>query len=265
MANLEPPTSEVAEVLTKGGRGCPLCYLWSRDESSILERTRARAGSDKAMMERVLGTSGFCNRHTHTLREDVLSSDDDFSYAPFARTVLGKLEEDLGRVLVSLKERPAGKEVKGEEPLAETIAQLEKSIGGTAVCPVCAELLESDKGRVAGLLQLLESKELAETYTKSEALCMPHFVSVIQTLARASVQDAERTWGLLVRTQLASFEATDHLLNERMKKYSWDYRNEGITPEEAGAQKRAMLAIAGAEGLYCRPRKTSLRPARVWY
>ena len=142
------------------------------------------------------------------------------------------------------------------------VKQLEQTISGDDMCPVCAELLESDRARISSLLQMLVSKDFAELYSKSRAMCMPHFVSAMQLVPKSALKNLEEVWSLLVKTELASLESVDHLLNERMKKYSWDFRHEGMSPDEANAQKIAMLAIAGVEGLYCRPRKTSLRPAR---
>jgi hypothetical protein len=171
---------------------------------------------------------------------------------------LKKFEENLVPLLTSLKSarRPGG------EPFSGVIRHLGETISGEAMCPVCEELLESDKARIASLLQMLESKDFAEVYSKSRAMCMPHFVSAMQLVPRTSQKNVESVWSLLVKTELSSLEWVDHLLNERMKKYSWDFRNEGMSPDEANAQKIAMLAIAGVEGLYCRQRKTSLRPAR---
>jgi uncharacterized protein DUF6062 len=210
--------------------------------------------------ENVLAASGFCNRHTHAIHEASSTQDGDDARGCLtcARIVLKKFEENLATLLTSVK----GATATSGEPLASAIRQLEETISGDAMCPVCVELLESDKARIASLLQMLESKDFAEIYTKSRAMCMPHFVSAMQLAPMSTQKGIEGVWSLLMRTELSSLEWVDHLLNERMKKYSWDHRNESMSPDEADAQKIAMLAIAGVEGLYCRPRKTSLRPAR---
>lgn len=217
---------------------------------------------------RIVNASGFCNRHTYGIHKASMTpnADDVHGCSACARTVVKKFEENLNSLLANL-EAPSGRAQAGggseRDPLASTIAQLERAISGDAVCPICEQLLESDKERVARLLQILEGKDLAEPYSKSDGLCMPHFVSAMQLLPKFPLKNPEGAWSLLVRTELARLESVDHLLNERMKKYSWDFRNEGISPEEANSQKTAMLVISGVEGLYCRPRKTSLRPARV--
>ena len=223
--------------------------------------------ADPKLKERLVTASGFCNRHTHAIHKATTPANVQVGLGcpECALTVLKKFEDNLVPLLASLRSGKAqaepGKEVE-EDPLTATISTLEKTISGGAVCPVCEKLLESDKARITSLLQMLGSKDFAELYTKSDALCMPHFVTAMQLLAGSSAKGIDGTWALLVKTELARLASVDNLLNERMKKYSWDFKDEGITPEEAGAQKTGMLAIVGVEGLFGRQRKTSLRPAK---
>jgi len=261
-------TSEISDAYSKGTRGCPFCALWTREESSLTEGIRRDdLSADPKLKERLLVSSGFCDRHTHAIHKATTSANVEVGLGcpECAKTVLNKFEETLEPLLASLQsgygQMKAGSE-KEEDLLTSTISALERSIRGGAICPVCEKLLESDKARVASLLQLLENHDFAETYAKSDAMCMPHFVTAMQMLAGSSSKGQEAAWKLLAKTELARLASVDNLLNERMKKYSWDYRDEGITPEEAGAQKTGMAVLVGAEGLYGRQRKTSLRPAK---
>jgi hypothetical protein len=261
MANVTTLSTEISDAFNKEGHGCALCSVWLDEEASLTEKIRKDGDPiDRGLVERVLAASGFCNRHTHAVHKVGPSANADGAPGCFAhaRIVIKKFEEDLARVTTDFK----GAKGAGEEPITTAITQLEGSISGDEVCPVCAELLQSDKARLESLLQMLESKDFAELYSKSRALCMPHFVSAMQLVPKSPLKSLEAVWSQLMKTQLASLASVDHLLNERMKKYSWDFRHEGMSPDEANAQKIAMLAIAGVEGLYCRPRKTSLRPAR---
>jgi hypothetical protein len=269
MANVTTLTTEISDALSKGKQGCVLCSLWLDEEESLTEKIEREAASmNSELRGRLVNASGFCNRHTHAIHKASLTpnADDVHGCSACARTVVKKFQEDLTPLLASL-EAAGGRAQPGgapeRDPLASTIAQLERTISGVAMCPICEQLLESDKERIAGLLQVLEGKDLPELYSKSDALCMPHFVTAMELLPRSPLKNSEGVWSLLVRTELTRLETVDHLLNERMKKYSWDFRNEGISPEEANSQKTAMLVISGVEGLYCRPRKTSLRPARA--
>ena len=256
MANVATLSAEIWDAFSKGRQTCALCSLWLDEEASLTEKIR-RAGDST---ERVLAASGFCNRHTQGIHQATSTQDGDDARGCLtcARVVLKKFEENMVPLLSSVK---GARGTRGE-PLAVAISQLEETISGDAMCPVCVELLESDNARIASLLQMLESKDFAEVYSKSRAMCMPHFVSAMQLVPASTQKSLEGVWSLLMRTELSSLEWVDHLLNERMKKYSWDFRNESMSSEEANAQEIAMFAISGVEGLYCRPRKTSLRPAR---
>jgi hypothetical protein len=261
MANVTTLSTGISDAFNKGRHECALCSLWLGQEASLTEKIRKDGDSmDKDLAERVLAASGFCNRHTHAVHGVSTSANAGDAPGCFecARIVIKKLEEDLALLTTEFKSAKGA----GREPFAAVIRQLEQTISGDEICPICAELLESDMARIASLLQMLESKDFAELYNKSRALCMPHFVSAMQLVPKSPLKNLEGVWSLLLKTELASLESVDHLLNERMKKYSWDFRHEGLSPDEADAQKIAMLAIAGVDGLYCRPRKTSLRPAR---
>jgi len=179
-------------------------------EASLTEKIRREGDStDSDLTERVLAASGFCNRHTHAIHNasSTQSAENARGCLSCARIVLKKFEENLVPILTSLKSarRPGG------EPFSGVIGHLGETISGEAMCPVCEEMLESDKARIASLLQMLESRDFAEVYSKSRAMCMPHFVSAMQLVPRTSQKNVESVWGLLVRTELSSLEWVDHL------------------------------------------------------
>jgi len=213
---------------------------------------------------KIIASSGFCNRHSHVIHKGGpnAKAEENFGDSATAQIVLKKLEDDLTALLTSLKGAKGRSEPGSGGSLSEIVGKLEKTINGESICPVCEKLLRSDKERIASLLQMLESKGTADLYEKSDALCLPHFVSTMRLLPASPLKNAEGVWSLLVKSELVRLGSVNNVLEERMKKYSWDFRNEGITPEEANSQKTGMLLITGVEGLYCRPRKTSLRPAR---
>ncbi|HYR04260.1 MAG TPA: hypothetical protein VEO75_02640, partial [Nitrososphaerales archaeon] len=173
------------------------------EEASLTEKIRREGDStDSDLAERVLAASGFCNRHTHAVHHasSTQNAEDARDCLRCARIVLKKFEENLVPLLTSLKSarRPGG------EPFSGVIRRLGETISGEAMCPVCEELLESDKARIASLLQMLESGDFAEVYNKSRAMCVPHFVSAMQLLPRTSQKNVESVWSLLVRTELSS-------------------------------------------------------------
>jgi len=268
MADVTTSSTEISDAFREPSQGCPLCSLWAREEASVTEDLKREGERENGeSMKRILKASGFCNRHTHAVHKTGSTADGDngLGCPACARAVVRKFADGLAPILTNLqtaKGRPEPGRGKGEEALAASIRELERIISGDAMCPVCQGLLESDMGRIATLLRMLDGKEFAELYGKSGAMCMPHFVSAMKQILGAPLKDVAGVWNLLMRTEITNLESIDRLLNQRMKKYSWDYRNEGLSQDEANAQRTAMLTIAGVEGLYCRPRKTSLRPAK---
>jgi len=247
-------TSQIAEAFAEGNHGCVLCSLWAKEEERVVAKIRKEgAPANSPLREKIVASTGFCNRHTH-----VILKDDEFGGSASAQLVLKKVEESLEGLLSEVK----GAKGFGSEQLSGILGKLEKTLYGDSICPICEGLLKSDRDRLASLLQMLETKEMAERYAKSDAMCMPHLVSAMKLLTSSQTKDRERVWNILVKAELARLESVDKILNDRMQKYSWDFRDQGVTPEEAGAQRAGNMVISGVEGLYTRNRKTSLRPAK---
>jgi hypothetical protein len=247
-------TDELSQAFSEGSHGCALCSLWAKEEEMVVAKIRKEgAPANSPLREKIIASTGFCNRHTH-----VILKEDEFGGSASAQLVLKKVEDSLESLLSEVK----GSKGLGGEQLAGILGKLEKTLYGDSICPVCETLLKSDRDRLASLLQMLDTKEMAERYGKSDAMCMPHLVSAMKLLTTSAAKDRERVWNILVKAELARLESVDKILNDRMQKYSWDFRDQGVTPEEAGAQRAGNMLISGVEGLYTRNRKTSLRPAK---
>jgi Family of unknown function (DUF6062) len=257
MASVADLSNDISDAMGEGKRGCTLCSLWSRDEDSTvasIAKDGARANTE--LREKIVASTGFCNRHTYVIQRAGTKGGESFGGSASAQLVLKKIEEDLSALLADVKGGASGEE------MGSVVGKLERSLYGQSVCPVCERLLKADKERISSLLRMLEAKEFADRYEKSDALCFPHFVSVIKLLPSSGLKRPEAVWSVLVRAELARMGAVDKVLNSRMEKYSWDHQSEGVTQEETDAQNAGKLLIVGVEGLYCRPRKTSLRPAK---
>lgn len=257
MAEVANLSNEISEAMREGTGECTLCSLWSRDEdSTVAAIAKDGARADSELREKIVASTGFCNRHTYVIQRAGSRGDESFGGSASAQLVLKKMEGDLTALLADVKGKA------GREDVGSVIGKLERSLYGQSICPVCERLLKADRERLYSLLKMLEVKDFADRYERSDALCFPHFVSVIRLLSSSGLKSPEAVWSVLVRAELARMGSVDKVLNERMEKYSWDHQSEGMTKEQANAQNAGKLLIVGVEGLYCRPRKTSLRPAR---
>jgi hypothetical protein len=249
--------------------GCPLCFLWTNTESSYIEHVESNEmGMDPDFRVKILASAGFCNRHMHLLFEAAFSghTENGLGYAMFMRDVVNQLEGRMTRMQSAL--RAAGHIMESAKfitrgtawrrQVGRVIDELEDSIQGSSICPICDMLLDFDARTVSTFLEMLEDKDFADLFEASNGICLPHFVSSMELLPQKTAK-SKAVGNLLFVVEIRLSRKIKDLLDGRIRKYAWDHRDEVLSPEEAGSQRAALLTIAGAEGLYCRPRKASLR------
>jgi hypothetical protein len=192
-------------------------------------------------------------------------TEDGLGYALYARDVISSLEktiEDARSKLRGQTKRTRGSNFISSGRMSrknaeEMSAAVSGAVRGSVICPVCSRLVGLDRRNVATLLEMLgDDPDFARVFAGSKGVCTPHFAFAMEMLPGIKVR-TEQTAQLLVDIELKSLKAIGRLLDERMRKYRWDFRAEKITQEEVHSQEEAMNAIAGVEGLHCKTRKTS--------
>jgi len=214
----------------------------------------------------VVRAIGFCSRHMHVLFEVAFSgrTENGLGFAVYVRDAVVELERlvrDLhpspGSGVRNSPRRafiPAGLSSRGTGRGASE--KFSGAVAGSAGCPICSLLLEADSRRMWTFLEMLEDDtDFAKLYRKSGGLCALHFTVAVDSLA-SSGTGSQPTRVLIIDVELQKLGEIRHLLDERIRKYAWEYKDENIAPEEATSQMRAMHFIAGVEGLYCKTRKT---------
>jgi hypothetical protein len=257
-------TIPILDALRKHENGCPLCHLWKKDEAEFMEQVEANEASmDPSFRRRVVRSSGFCNRHTHELFRLAFSGKvlDGLGYAMYEDDVIGAFAESLKDIQSKLRRDGEGKTRPSKAAIDSVSSELERRVTGGDACPICEKLLDSDKTRVGVFLQMLGDEGFVAVLAGSGWLCLPHLASALD-LARARPNDHGPTVDLLIRVELDCLRKVDGHLKERIRKYSWDARNETLSAEQVGAQETGMRLIAGVDGLYCRTRKVPHRLAR---
>jgi hypothetical protein len=67
MINKNLLTANILDSLERA-EACPLCYLWVKNESNHMEYLLTNeAVGDSQVINKIVKTKGFCNRHTHLL------------------------------------------------------------------------------------------------------------------------------------------------------------------------------------------------------
>jgi hypothetical protein len=245
-------------------RLCPLCLLWSKDETSYLQQVESNEmTADSRFRNEVVSSRGFCNRHMHMLFEVAFSgkAENGLGYARYVKDVIAELENTMQEIRSSLKATPArgrgliprgGRTRRDNEGISRALIS---AIRGVSICPVCSFLLESDARRMGTFLEMLsDDPEFAEQFGSSWGICVPHLSAVTQEPSGKWNASGEVA-NLLIDAELKNLRKVHRHLEERIRKYAWDFREEKITPEEGGSQTQALQLIAGCEGLYCKTRK----------
>lgn len=259
-------TIEVLEAFEKSD-GCPLCSLWAASERSLVERAEANEVTmDPDFRSKVVASSGFCNRHMHLLFEVSFSghTENGLAYALYSNDVVAGLERSLRSIYADnhITHPPTSDGFLAKRPTSrdqakQVSSKVSAALRGSASCPICEILVESEQRVIRTFLSMLADDEFAGLYSKSAGICFPHFASSLGLLTREK-KESESVVPLLYRKQLMTLASVRNLLEGRIRKYSWEHRDEVISPEEADAQRAALGMIAGTEGLYCRDRKVTL-------
>ncbi len=242
-----------------------------KDESSYIEYVQtSEVTVNLEFREELVSATGFCNRHMYLLYRYAFSGrgENGLGYATYAKDVISKLEKKLDSVRTDLRvaiRRTRRKNIfaRGKAwtaAIQASVVELEKTVRGSSICPLCDMLLGADQRTISTFLGMLEDQGFASLFAKSNGICLPHYVSAMESLLD-SRSKSEAVAGQLMQVELENLRRIDHLLGERMRKYSWDFRDEKITEDESSSQEMALTVISGAEGLYSRSRKVGLHSA----
>ncbi len=248
------------------GDFCPLCLIWSKDELEYLTYVESNEmTSSGGFRKEVAEAMGFCNRHMHLLYDVAFSSqaEDGLGYATYVRDVIVEFERVIRVIDSSINSErrrgvgrsfiPTGRASRGMVGASEAVR---RAIAGATICPICSHLLDSDRRTVRVLLGMLDDDaDFAATFGRSAGVCAVHLAAIIDSMGR-SRPEKDATVSLIMKVELESLGRMHNLLDERIRKYSWEFRNDRVSPDEANSQKFAMNFIGGIEGLHCKTRKT---------
>jgi hypothetical protein len=234
------------------GAGCPICRCLVADARHYLERLLYELVTDPGTRRQLRASWGFCNWHASLLRE---TPDPAFGSAI--------LSEDLLRLVMERFERrsspgPGGRGIpgwlarlgwRGREPIVVRLYRRRRT------CPGCRQLALSEAGYVRTMIQFIDDPELDRAYWRSQGLCVPHALGVLEAGAggagalRVLSRTLEKWAGL--RRDLQGFVAKHDHRNRRP-----------FTEAEADAHLRALETLTGAAGLFGRDRRDAPEPER---
>jgi hypothetical protein len=235
MTSPPAPYHDLLERLA--GEGCPICGLVTRAVQRHLVAYATEGVNDLDVRARLRASRGYCHRHAHQFWEEV-----------HHQLGVAMIYQD---VIINLIRALQAADPTAATPLQRFMASLgapraraaadAAALAPQATCPACEAQADAERRAVSLLLRHLLDDQVAAAYGASTGLCLPHFSRVLAQARR----DEQIT--LLVRTQLAAWQALHDALGEYIRLQDYRFRQEPRGAEQT-APRRAIGAIAGEKG-----------------
>ena len=222
--------------------GCPVCRLGKEAASRAIDAFLWEHVTDPVSRQPIIDAYGFCGEHTRLLVALEMSS---------SGPVLGVniIYEHLGRLtsLELAKVNPASIGLTGSiRALAERLglkSSPRRLLDQRASCPACQGVAAADANHLAALFEVLDQPEkgLREIYREGDGLCLAHLRAGLYGPGGRHPGAAQ--W--LIDETRARLDGQSARMQEYIRKYNWEYRDEKVTPEEAAAWRQMLTFFTG--------------------
>jgi hypothetical protein len=221
-----------------GKPGCPICRCLLEDGRRHLDALLYEHVTDVEARRRLRAAWGLCNWHTWML--PTLGS---------GMTGAAILHEDLVRVgarrLDTLRDRRqsrVGRWLRRWPVGSARPRPVERHVR-RARCPVCVAGRQGEARYLEAVVEFLGDRELADAYTRSTGLCLPHVVRAIEEGAEG---DGLRR---LLDETLPKWHDVGRRLDGFVRKH--EHRNtQPMSAAESSACTTAFEIVAGAAGVF---------------
>jgi len=214
---------------------------------------------DPEFRNRVILSKGFCNHHAHLLYKTTQTAWglDGGAYALYMESVFGSILEELEsrpieilNALSSMREDGYIAKIRARRDLFRRLRRTLRLVAQKRQpCPACESLLSSDRTHLHTLVEMLSDEDFRKEYNSSKGLCLPHFISTVQSLSTSKLKNSTDIYHALLQVEKERLRSVEYCLSEFLRKERWDARNE---PKgfEADANRMALEFLVGAPGLY---------------
>lgn len=195
--------------------GCPICRLGAHSTKRYMKSIFNEYVNDHLTRDALLNTLGFCGEHVQLLLNTRIA--DALGASIIYENIANKLLRDFP--------------VQTQE--------FQTASDSTEGCMACKQRNAVFDRSLDELSKTLGDEKMRAGLQESDGLCFPHLA---QTLERIQIQADVDFLATLTRNKLQLRQAE---MAEVIRKNDYQFRDEGITQEEALAWKKTMCMITG--------------------
>jgi len=213
---------EVLEGL-QHANGCPLCKLEAESVRRYLDSVLYESVNDPGVRSDLIRSRGYCVRHARRLA----AMGNAFGIAGLYQDQIALISEFLDRL--------------PDNPPRSSL--LSREWQKTQCCPACLVEAKSRERYVWTLVNGLADEEMRNAYASSSALCMPHFLCVLEKTKAAE------TYRFVVARQREVIERLCHRLREFCRKHDYRFSHEGFGEESDSWLQAIRMVVGEGDGL----------------
>ncbi len=204
---------------------CPICFLVKKTIHKAMDDFLYESVNDPDVREKIIISSGFCNRHSWTLQK----LGDGFGQAIIYNDLVSK-------VLNQFQENNTTASIKG------LVKQLKASQQSRKFCMFCTQEQEVEERYISTFWESFDEPEFIIEYKNSFGLCLPHLSSALNKSKNIKLSQELSDIEIVKLTNLVKE------LKEFMRKHDYRFSKEGFK-EEGDSWIRAIEKLIGKEGV----------------
>jgi len=202
------------------GFTCSICAAQSQAIFNFFASYQYEVTRNAEVQEKFLARKGFCHFHTWLYSKIASPVGISVGYALLIEHILSDMQAAM-----------------------DAMPSAQVSFPGTVHCPACQFLAEMETRQIQNIVELLQSPEQQDQYTRSGGLCLPHMSLVLQKISDANLSR------MILETQIHRFEELSEDLRSFLLKRTAIQRGL-LNTEEQSAWIRALVKMVGDRMVY---------------
>jgi hypothetical protein len=230
--------------------GCPVCRMQYDAAVHSIDAFLWENVNDPVIRKPINDAYGFCLQHTQMLvAKEMMTSGPVLGVNIIYALLAKKVARELKQIQPVTRRRNAALDSLKRLAGRFTSKRFLNSAGKHSLlipagrCPVCLVVEESGENVLETLFEILNAGEehFTRSYTASSGLCLAHLRSGLEQ----NMEKFPAAANLLIQDTLGRLTAQESQMQEYLRKHDWEYRAEGLTPEEQSAWLHTLTFFTG--------------------